>query len=226
MTQVDFLPESYHRARHRRGRVTRQIALVASVAACLLAATVALKAHSISQSRAADRLEATVQSEKTAMGVFTGLNHERKQLLKTFDLKQELTPAVEFATVLAYLGHALPDGVAVSELSMVAVRPKPVPIKADQSSGRKGRDADEEQIKEPHLIGIELQGFAPDDLSVALLVSALDDHPLFGRVTMRSSEGVHLRGLMAREFSLTATVDLDREFRWVRRDNEEVAHAE
>ncbi|MEO0514510.1 MAG: PilN domain-containing protein [Planctomycetota bacterium] len=226
MTQVDFLPESYHRARQHRGRVTRQVVLVASVAACLIAGTVVLKAHSINQSRTADRLEATVQSEQTAMGVITGLDHERKQLLKTFDLKQELNPSVKYATVLAYLGEALPQGVAVAELSMLTVRPKPEPVETENASGRKGRGEDEEQVQEPHLIGIELQGFAPDDLSVALLVSALDEHPLFSRVTMRSSEGVNLQGLMAREFSLTATVDLDREFRWISRDVEEVAHAE
>lgn len=226
MTQVDFLPESYHRARQRRGRVTRQIALVAGVAACLVTATVGLKAHSISQSRTADRLEATVESERTAMGVITGLNHERKQLLKTFDLKEELTPSVKYSTVLAFLGHALPEGVAITELSMLTVRPKPEPIDVEKANGRKSRVETDEPVREPHLIGIELKGLAPDDLGVALLVSALDEHPMFGRVTMRSSEGVTIQGLMAREFSLTATVDLDREFRWISRDIEEVAHVE
>lgn len=226
MTQVDFLPESYHRARQRRGRLTRQIALVGVIAGCLVAATVGMKAHGVSQARTAERLEATVASERTAIGVITGLDHERKALLKTFDLKRELEPPVTYSQVLASLGHVLPEGIAVTELSMMSVRPKPEPLADKNPAGRKKTASDQDGVREPHLIGIELQGLAPDDLSVALLVSALDEHPMFGRVTMRSSEGLNTQGLMAREFSLTATVDLDREFRWTSDVTEEVASAE
>lgn len=228
MTQVDFLPESYHRSRQRRGRLMRQIALVAGMAVCLFAATVAIKAHSMNQAQTAERLEDTVRSERNTMDVITGINHERKQLLKTFDLKRELEPPVTYTQVLALLTQALPEGVAVTELSMVSVRPKPEPVESKRPTGRKAKidSTKEEMSVEPDLITVELQGLAPDDLSVAVLVSTLDEHPIFGRVTMRSSEGVNVQGLMAREFTLTATVDLDREFRWVNDIAKEVASAD
>jgi len=204
----------------------RQVALVASVAGCLAAAAVGIKAHSHHQSRTAERLEATVQSELTALDVITGLNHERQELLKTFDLKRELEPPATYSQVLALLGHALPKGVAVTELSMLAVRPRPEPVEDKRASRRKAKPVAEAKPQEPHLISIELSGLAPDDLSVAVLVSTLDEHPLFSRVTMRSSESVDVEGLIAREFSLTATVDLDRKFKWIGDSTEEVARVE
>ncbi|MEM1381888.1 MAG: PilN domain-containing protein, partial [Pseudomonadota bacterium] len=207
-------------------RLTRQITLVGVIAGCLVMAAVGMKAHSVNQSRTADRLEATVSSERTALGVITGLDHERKGLLETFDLKRELDPPLTYHQVVAALGHALPEGIAVTELSMMSVRPKPEPVAVEESSGRTRKKKSEENVYEPHLIGIELQGLAPDDLAVALLVSTLDEHPMFERVTLRSSEGVNTRGLIAREFSLTATIDLDREFRWISDVPEEVARAE
>lgn len=224
--QIDFLPESYHRARQCRNRLIRQVVLIGCIAGCLFAATVGMKAHSRSQSRTAERLEDTVRSERAALGVIAELNHERKQLLKSFDLKRELEPPVTYTQVLASLGHVLPEGVAITELSMVSIRPKPEPAVDVKSSGRKQKNKDKEVAQEPNLIEIQLHGLSPDDLTVAMLVSALDEHPMFSRVTMRSSQGVNTQGLMAREFSLTATVDLDREFRWVSNIAEEVARAE
>lgn len=226
MTQVDFLPESYHQARKLRGRLIRQIVLVACVAGCLVAATIGIKAHSLNQARTAERLEDTADSERTALNLISGLDHERQALLKSFELKRELEPPVTYAQVLASLGHVLPEGIAVTELSMMSVRPEPEPLRDAKSAGRKQPQAQAEAPREPDLIGLEIRGLAPDDLAVAVLVSALDEHPLFERVTMRSSEGVEEDGLLAREFNLTATVDVDREFRWVNEVTEEVAHAE
>ncbi|MEM1109401.1 MAG: PilN domain-containing protein [Planctomycetota bacterium] len=227
MNQVDFLPPSYHRAQQRRGRLVRQVVLIALVTCTLMAATVALKAHRHAQMRTAERLEETVKAERTALGVLTGLNHERQELLESFDLQRELEPAVTYALAVSSLGELLPEGVAIRELVMRSVRPTPEPLeeKADKR-GRRNQAEESEEDVEPNLIGIELTGLAPDDLSVATFVSALDENPLFTRVTMRSSEGVNRNGLLAREFSLTTTIDLDREFRWVETAGEEVAHAE
>ncbi|MEM9420228.1 MAG: PilN domain-containing protein [Planctomycetota bacterium] len=225
MTQVDFLPESFHRAQQRRGRLFRQIILLGATVGCLAVASLGLRAHTANQLRTAERLEATVESERTAMGLINGLDHERKELLKTFDLKRELDPPVTYSQVLAIFGHVLPEAIAVTELSMTSVRPKPEPLAVEEARGRK-QNEETEKVEEPHLIGLELRGLAPDDLAVARLVSALDEHPMFERVTMRSSEGVQTQGVIAREFSLTATVDLDREFRWTDHETEEVAHAD
>ncbi|MBB6430030.1 PilN domain-containing protein [Algisphaera agarilytica] len=226
MTRVDFLPESYHRVQQRRGRLFRQVILLGATVGCLAVATIGLKAHTANQLRTAERLEETVEAERAALGLITGLDHERQALQKSFDLKRELDPPLTYAQVLAAFGHALPEGVAVSELAMTSVRPEPERITAEESKGRKQNKEKADEKREPHLIGLELRGLAPDDLTVAQLVSALDEHPMFGRVTMRFSEGVQMQGLIAREFSLTATVDLDREFRWTSDVTEEVAHAD
>lgn len=224
--QVDFLPESFRQARRRRGRLIRQVALVGSIAGCLALATVALKTHSHHQRGTAERLEDTVKSEQNALTVLSGLNQQQRQLIDTFDLKQELQPQVRYTQVITELGHALPEGVAVVELALRSVRPKPEPMGSDKPSGRRESDAEKPRDYEPNVIGVEMQGLAPDDLSVARLVSALDEHPLFSRVTMRSSQAVTMRDLIARKFSLTATVDLDRDVRWVTPTAMEVAHVD
>lgn len=223
--QVDFLPESYRKARRRRGRLFRQVALVGSIAGCLALATVALKTHSVSQRRTAERLEDTVKSEQNALGVVSGLNQERRALLENFDLKKELAPPITYSQVIAEIGHALPEGVAMVELAMRSVRPKPEPL-VDKPEGRKASDDDKPKPVEPNLIGVELQGLAPDDLTVATLVSTLDENAMFSRVTMRSSESVTTQGLLARQFNLTAIVDLDRQIRWADQTPTEVAHVD
>lgn len=223
--QVDFLPESYRKARQRRGRLVRQIALVGSIAGCLALATLTMKAHSHSQRATAERLEDTVKSEQTALGVVSGLNQERRQLLDNFDLKKELAPPIIYSQVIAEIGHALPEGVAMMELAMRSVRPKPEAL-VEKNEGRKESDANKPKPYEPNLIGIELRGLAPDDLTVATLVSTLDENAMFSRVTMRSSEAVTTQGLHARQFNLTAIVDLDRDIRWADDAPTEVAHVD
>ena len=79
-------------------------------------------------------------------------------------------------------------------------------------------------MKQDDFIRVELEALAPDDLSVATFVSELDASPLFTGVKMRSSRSTETRGVFAREFRLTAVVDLDRNFKWL--DREEVARAD
>lgn len=228
MNEINFLPESYLQAQKRRGRLLRQVALVASVAGCLIVATVGLKANSASQRNHAERLEETVRAEQGALTVFSGLEDEHASLTKRVELQRRLEPPVTYHQIVTELSQALPAEVAVTEVVMRSVRPAPEPIETDaQREARLKREEDREKAAkiEPHLVGIEIQGLASDDLAVATLVSTLDGHPLFSRVTMRSSRAVSRNGLQAREFSLTTTVDLDRKFRWIEAD-QEVAHAD
>lgn len=229
MNQINFLPDSFFRAQKRRGRLFRQIALVSSITGCLVVATIALKANSISQSRTADRLEETVEAEQGALSVISGVERQHASLLKRTQLKRTLIPPVSYHRAIGALSHALPQEIAITELIMTSVNPKPEPIETDaQREARLKRQAtpkSEAPAYEPHLIGIELEGLAPDDLAVANFVGALDESPLFARVTMRSSRAATSRGLQVRQFNLTATIDLNREFRWTGADSE-VAHVD
>ncbi|MEM6459757.1 MAG: PilN domain-containing protein [Planctomycetota bacterium] len=221
------MPKSYRQARSRRGRLMRRVALVAAVAGCVGAATVGMKAHSRSLRLTAERLEDTVRTERTTMGVITGLDKRRSELLAQFDLERELVPALTYTQVLASLAGTLPEGVAVSELAMRSVRPKPEPRVEPERPNRRATAAktDDEPVYEPDVIGVEVVGLAPDDLSVAAWVAALDAHPFFSKVSLRSTRQVQTRGLIARRFALTAVVDLDRDFRWNDAAAERVADA-
>ncbi|MEO1237305.1 MAG: PilN domain-containing protein [Planctomycetota bacterium] len=224
--RVDFLPESYRRARRARVRVLREIALVAGVIGVLLLATAAIKGQRHSQKLTAQRLEATLAAEQTTLGLMDELARERASLRERIKLRRELSPPVSYTQILAALGEATPEGVAVTQLSMRSVRPEPEPMGEAKANKRRSNPAlNEPAPVEPDYVTVELDALAPGDMAVAQMVSGLDAHPLFSRVAMRSSRAVDVGGLGARSFSLTAEVDLDREFRWSA-DQGEVAHAD
>ena len=222
MNQVDFLPESYRRTQQRRGRQLRHIMLVLAVASGLVFAAAATKSQTRKAKLNAERLEGTVESEQVTLGALADLEREHKGLMNRSRLRRELEPTVMYSQVIASITEVLPAEVALSELTMQTVKPAPEPKETDaQREARQRRSAknkDKKPIYEPHLIGVEITGLASDDLAVAHLVSSLDAHPLFSRVTMRSSRTIQTQGVHAREFSLTATVDLDRELKWANPD--------
>ena len=221
MNQIDFLPESYRRQRSRRGRTARQAIALAVIAVVLLGTAVALKTHTANLERTAQRLEDTVDTERGSLGVLAMLERERESVQKQVELQRELMPAVSYSRVIAALTRSLPPEVAVRELVLRTVAPPPQQIETDaeretrlaQSARVKANG--EKQVAQPHLIGIEFRGVCPSDLAVATLIAELDGDPMFSRVTMRTSRAIERGGIRMREFSLTATVDLDRHFEWI-----------
>lgn len=229
MNQINFLPDSYRHAQKRRLRTLQQAVLVALTAASCVAGAIGLKARSHAMSRNADNMEQTVRAEREALGAISEIEKQHASLMKRAKLQKTLMPPVSYHRVIAALSGTLSPDIAIKELVMTSVRPKPEPAKtpAQRKANHKHKTESEPSTakKQPHVIGVELQGLAPDDLAVAGLVAALDGHALFSRVTMRSSQTVTVRGLRARAFNVTATIDLDREFDWVS-PSPEVARAD
>ena len=219
MNTVDFLPPSYVRRQRRKVRTCRQVALVAVVATLLGFWAVALEANQHGQRRLAEQLESAVAAEADRRTVLTRLESTHDSLLRQMAVNRELSQPVSYTQVLATLGSLLPGEVTVTDLRLESVRPAPAKPAA------KGDPAPVKVlVKQDDFIRVELEALAPDDLSVATFVSELDASPLFSGVKMRSSRSIETRGVFAREFRLTAVVDLDRDFKWL--DREEVARAD
>lgn len=216
MNHIDFLPESYRQLQKRRVRLARQIVLLGIVGGSFAIAGVALKTHSIGQLRTAERLEDTVNTEQGALGVLAMLKREREELVRQVQLKRELMPAVSYTQVIASIIERQPADVTVDELMLRSVLPAPQPIEtpAQLAARQKREKASSSKSTPPHLIGVEIKAIAADDLSIARFVSSLDEHPLFSQVTMRTSRPTLREQVEAREFSLTAVVDLNRRFQW------------
>ena len=140
-------------------------------------------------------------------------------LRQQVEVHRELAQPVSYTQVLAVLGALLPVEVAVTDLRLESVRPAPA-----EASDPDAPAPPKPKIRQDDFIRIELEALAPDDLSVATFVSELDANPLFSGVKMKSSRSIVARGVYAREFRLTAVVDLDRNFKW--QDREEVARAD
>lgn len=214
MNEVDFLPESYRKVKRRRGRMFRQGTLMAIAVSSFVLWGVALKTHSVGQRQYAEQLESTLVSEQGKLQVLAQLNNEYGDLQRQLKLNRELSQPVTFSQIIGYLGVQMPDEVAITELVLNARRPKPEPLAEESAtSGRRTKD-DRDAGPEPNYIQIELEGVAPNDLSLANFISAVDENPLFSQVYMGSSRTIEMKGLVARQFRMSAVVELDRDFVW------------
>ncbi len=219
MNHVDFLPPSYRRRQRRIARTYRQVALVAVAATLLGFWAVALEANHYGQRKLAEQLESSVQAKADRLTVLARMDRTYAALTRQSEVYRELSQPVSYTQVLGVLATLLPDEVAVTDLLLESVRPTP-----RKASDKPDKKAAKTKVKQDDFIRVELEALAPDDLSVATFVSELDANPLFSGVKMRSSRSVETRGVYARQFRLTALVDLDRDFEWT--DRQEVARAD
>lgn len=222
MNDVNFLPQSFRERRKKSRRTLRQGGLIAVVAGVLCAWGVMLHTDGKRQDRLAEELETAMLNERAKIEAMVAMDAEYATLSRQAELNRALDQPVTYTRVLESLGELMPTEVSLVELTLVSVRPEPEPA---QSAGKSkpARTAKSED-RPSDLIEVELEALAPSDLSVARLVSSLDDHALFSKVKMRSSRSVEQDNLILRRFRLTAVVDLDREFDW-KPTRQEVADA-
>ncbi|MEM8737218.1 MAG: hypothetical protein AAGG38_01905 [Planctomycetota bacterium] len=223
MNYVDFLPQSYREQRRKSLRILREFIVVGSVLGGLLLLTLMVKTHSHSQKQTAERLESTLTAEQATLNIYEDIRQQRLRLLEHFEIKKTLTPSITYSQVLSVLGAAIPEEITVTTLTMRSVRPTPDKIEDTKNQKRQKRETVE--VPSRNYIVIEFEALAPDDMVIAELISAIDQHPLFSKVGMQSSREIETRGVVARRFNLAAEIDVNREFHWVAPD-QEVAHVD
>jgi hypothetical protein len=226
MNNVNFLPKSYLRRQKRQRRLLRQSGLIAVSLVALGFWFVGLKAENYRLGNLAAQTEASVKQAEAELQQIKTYQREIGSLQAEHELNRQLAQPVSYGQVLAVLGAITPDEVAMTRLSLDSHRPEPAKAEVAGSSKRKAKRASKEvKAEEPDFIEVEIDGLAPDDISVAALISELDSHPLFSSVKIRSSRSIETRGVIARQFYLSAKVDLAREFEWTPA-TQEVAHVD
>lgn len=214
MNDINFLPKSYIRKRKRQRRLFRQSGLIVVALVCLGFWFVGLKAESYRLANLAKQTEAAVASASSNLVQIKDYQKQKAALKAEHEINRQLAQPVSYSQILQVLGALMPDEVALTRLMLNSQRPEPA--KAKEAEHKKSRNARQraKSADEPDFIEVEIDGLAPDDISVASLISELDAHPLFSSVKIRSSRSVETRGVVARQFYLSATVDLDRNFEW------------
>jgi Tfp pilus assembly protein PilN len=212
VNQINFLPKSFMVQQARKKRVVREIGLVAVVVMAMGVWLLVSGAKVRDLRDTARDLKSQAESLSRQVGELDRMRADRERLIHQVRIQRELGQPVSHSAVITALSHELPDAVTMTRLSMRTRRPAPSKAAAQKPDDRKRRDAPAPP-KESDLIRIEIDGCAPDDVSVANFVGRLSEYPLFTNVKMIQSRATTVGDRVeAREFRIELEVPLDRDY--------------
>lgn len=200
---VNFLPTSYRRRVRQSRRNRRQAVLAVALLAVLAGWWFVQQQHTTQMQRQAQELEAEVESARQRMSELMALREQYQALRHQVRVQRLLSEPLRRTQIMATLGKRMPEPVTLMRIVLDTERPP-----AASLVGRDGADAS----GHPHKVNLELSALAPDDLTVANLLTALKEHALFDDVAMHHSRSIEQYDVAARQFRMSTTVDLDRQF--------------
>ncbi len=220
MNEINFLPQSYRDRLRTRQRRVREGAVVLLLCGALgvywtygMTARMSLRQQAL---QAEDRLANALSTEQQVLE----LREVKEQLMEQRRVQRAVRVPVRHHQVVRVLGSLLPESMALRALTLENDRPTPKAWQPpaeeidDERAGGVPVFSAEPTKAEPNLIKVEFEAVAPDDLTVAALIASMSEHPLFTGVKLHSSRYVETQGLAARQFRVTANVDLSREYVW------------
>ncbi len=219
MNEINFLPQSYRNSLHIRQRRVREATVVILVAVSLMALWAYGLTGTVMMRHEALRTESRLTQALGTEQQVAKLTETMKQLAEQRRIQREVRVPIRHHEVIRVLASLVPDSTAFTDLSLENHRPDPAPYRDPTlpvaTATPASKAAAQAKKKKPDYIAVQLEGLAPDDLAVASLIASMSEHPLFHGVKLHSSRFVDARGLAARQFRVTAAVDLSRDYRWV-----------
>jgi hypothetical protein len=182
---MNLLPEHYIERSKNRVRSSR----VAIMIIVTLASVVAVATHSrISVNSATEKLIVAQARANGAIEIEVDATtlELKKEKLKTFvDKYQEIQLPFAVGDIIATITNALPENITVEELSFDVL----------ESDGKR-------------MITGHIAGFGSSDESIASVVSEFQTKPPFENVSMDFSRSRTIRGVRARGFRMSFSIDL------------------
>ena len=182
---MNLLPEHYIERSKNRVRSSR----VAITIIVTLASVVAVATHSrISVNSATEKLIVAQARANGAIEIEVDATtlELKKEKLKTFvDKYQEIQLPFAVGDIIATITNALPENITVEELSFDVL----------ESDGKR-------------MITGHIAGFGSSDESIASVVSEFQTKPPFENVSMDFSRSRTIRGVRARGFRMSFSIDL------------------
>ena len=182
---MNLLPEHYIERSKNRVRSSR----VAIMIIVTLASVVAVATHSrISVNSATEKLIVAQARANGAIEIEVDATtlELKKEKLKTFvDKYQEIQLPFAVGDIIATIANALPENITVEELSFDVL----------ESDGKR-------------MITGHIAGFGSSDESIASVVSEFQTKPPFENVSMDFSRSRTIRGVRARGFRMSFSIDL------------------
>ncbi len=214
MTNIDFLPETYHQERARRAQAYKRWMVILLVALVLVGWGIGRQRESSELAWRADALEEQARTTLLQQGEMDKLRTEKKALVYQLKIQQQLDQPVAVTQAVAVIGQLMPVSSGLTEVKVRTHRPPPIP-KADPDADKKKRSAKKKeapQSKPDDFLQIDVFGLAPDEIVVAQLMNVMSDHPIFEKVTMHYSRTEEDDGLISSRFHIGAKVPLDRQY--------------
>lgn len=209
---INFLPASYRRrVRERRGAM-RQLVLMGVLTALLAVWWLGQSQHTAALRRQAERLENDVRVAHEQMSEVARLREAYKQMRHQMQVQQSLATPLRKTQILATLGGEMPDAVTLTDLALRTDRSEPEAVIGSKRNANKKDDAKQDAAPPRHKVHIELTALAPDDMTVANMLSALKQHGLFTDAGIEYSRTVERYDVTAREFAMRVSIDMNRQF--------------
>lgn len=205
------MPESCRQVFSRRRRVRRWI--VTYVMAIVLLATVSagLLLNNAAKEKERNALSDQVEIHWMRNEEARGLLEQIRDLESSIARFNRLAWPVRVSDVIGVLEPEIPESTTLTSLTFVPRQEKVIPA---PGAGKKKDNKSKEQAVRTTL-AIQIEGVARDDLDVARLVSALDDHALFSTVSLDFARSTVVDGVNARAFRLSCGIDLDKRYSFV-----------
>ncbi len=214
MNNIDFLPKSYHEQRAMRNFKHRRLILVLLVGMALVVWGIDRHQTSMELAQRASALETELVANKLKLSERDKLRDEKKALIYQENIQKQLDQPIEVTQAVAVVGRLMPPSTGLTHITVKTHRPAPKP-KEDPNDTKTKKTKKTAPVNPEELrdyVSIEVKGFAPDDVVVADLVNAMNDHPLFESVAMHFSRVDEQGGLILRRFSIGAEIPLDRQY--------------
>ncbi len=209
--QIDLIPASCRAALGRRARVRGWIGAYSGVVLALGAAFMVVRAGEPRLEAERQRLDNEVQQKwlrNAEVQELVGRINELSGHIARYD---RLAWPVRVSDVIAALGEQIPESLTLTSLTLT---PRHEGGRVTRSKPRPGAKATEEPVTKS-VLAVEIEGIAPDDFALALLVSGIEAHPLFKAVALDFARSRVVDGREARGFRVTCEIDLSVQYAFI-----------
>ncbi len=223
MVNINFVPDDYTQSNESRRTNLIYLVLFAVVMTALGGSFVSIKIRQRACRISEELVNARMTEIQEAIKQFEELQSKKREMMKTALTTAELLEPVPRSILLASLTNNLPQGVSLSEVSMIQKQSKQSAAAAktskyqaaqaqktaSQSNGSQQQAAQSqrnepenpEKLLETH---INIGGIAPSDLQVASYIEQLSNSSLLDNVALIESKEYKLQDGTVRQFKLSA----------------------
>lgn len=212
MSQINFLPETFKRARRRQQRRPAEFMVIAGTLVALAGLWLSMSGPDYVLAEQADELDKSLEEVAELRAEQDRLFKERSGLQRQLMTARETYQPISATQVISRLSALTPESIRLINIEMAAERPapqgKPEPTTDKRIVGKKAV----ETPRTANLMKITLTGHAPSDEQLVELIRGLSADPVFTSVALRSSKQDKTRTHYVRTFHLDVVIDLDRRF--------------